>query len=70
MDPILTENLIKLGMGIGGGALVFVGISTTVVLIIRLRFPYLEGRTIGSPKNHENFVNLMLKEKEVKELVY
>jgi hypothetical protein len=27
-------------------------------------------RTIGSPKNHEKFVNLVLKEKDVKELVY
>lgn len=27
-------------------------------------------RTIGSPKNHEKFVNLVLKDKDVKELVY
>ena len=112
-----------LGMGIGGGELVFVGASTVVVLIILFGFPYLEGwidgireartyrltipaargktldkiheavkthtltvleyhqtktensitgtwRTIGSPNNHEKFVHLMLKEKDVKELVY
>lgn len=112
-----------LGMGIGGGELIFVTISTFVVLIVLFVFPYLERwidqsreartykiviastnlegadkikealashllqtlahhqtktetaiigtwRVIGSPRNHENFVDQMVKDDHIKELNY
>ena len=112
-----------LGMGIGAGELIFVSISTGVVLIVLFIFPYVERwidrsrearsyriviatndtkggdkikntleknalkvlvhhqtktessiigtwRVIGSPKNHEKFVDQMVKDKNIKELVY
>lgn len=112
-----------LGMGIGGGELIFVAISTVVVLIVLFVFPYLERwidqsrearsykivtaktnikgadtikkaldshslqtlvhhqtktensiigtwRVIGSPINHEKFVDQMVKDKTIKELIY
>ena len=112
-----------LGMGIGGGELVFVAVSTAVVLVVLFIFPYIERwidrsrearsyriviatsdtkggdkiksafeknalkvldhhqtktessvigtwRVIGSPKSHEKFVDQMVKDKNIKELVY
>lgn len=112
-----------LGMGIGAGELVFVSISTFVVLIVLFIFPYLERwidqsrearsyrivmastdlqgvekikdaldahalrelshhqtktedaiigtwRVIGAPKNHEKFVDKMVKDKTVREFTY
>jgi putative Mg2+ transporter-C (MgtC) family protein len=112
-----------LGMGIGAGELIFVTISTFVVLIVLFIFPYLEKwidqsrearsyriviantnikgadkikktldacslqtqvhhqtktenaiigtwRVIGSPKNHEKFVDQMVRDKTIKELTY
>lgn len=112
-----------LGMGIGAGELVFVSISTFVVLIVLFIFPYLERRidqsrearsyrivmastnlkgiekiknaldanalrmlnhhqtktedaiigtwrVIGSPKNHEKFVDKMVEDESVKEFTY
>ncbi len=112
-----------LGMGIGAGELMFVSISTAVVLIVLFIFPYIERwidhirearsykivisssslkgvdkikkamaecslnvleqhqtkkedmvvgmwRVIGSPKNHEKFVDQMVKDKTIKEIVY
>lgn len=112
-----------LGMGIGAGELIFVFISTGVVLIVLFIFPYIERwidrsrearsykiviansdtkgvdkiktalekhslkvlvhhqtktensiigtwRAIGSPKNHEKFVDQMVKDNDIKELVY
>lgn len=112
-----------LGMGIGAGELVFISISTFVVIVVLLVFPRIglwidrirESRsykivisssnihriekiqetfqacdlqiyehhqskigdtlvgtwhTIGSPKSHEKFVSMMLKDKDIQELVY
>lgn len=112
-----------LGMGIGAGELVFVSISTFVVLTVLFIFPYLERwidqsrearsyrivmastnlkgvekikealdthalkmlthhqtktedaiigtwRVIGSPRNHEKFVDEMVKDKSVREFTY
>jgi putative Mg2+ transporter-C (MgtC) family protein len=112
-----------LGMGIGAGELIFVAISTAVVLIVLFIFPYLEKwidqsrearsyrivitnanvkgaerikkallsfslqmldhhqtktkdaiigtwRVIGSPDNHEKFVDQMVKDKTIKEITY
>lgn len=112
-----------LGMGIGAGELVFVSISTFVVLIVLFVFPYLERwidqsrearsyrivitntdlkgvgkikdaleanslrmlnhhqtktedaiigtwRVIGSPKNHEKFVDKMVEDEAVREFTY
>jgi putative Mg2+ transporter-C (MgtC) family protein len=112
-----------LGMGIGAGELIFVSISSGIVLIVLFLFPYVERwidrireartyriviatgnikgvekikrtlracslnalehhqtkrentvvgtwRVIGSPKNHERFVDEMVKDKNVKEIVY
>jgi putative Mg2+ transporter-C (MgtC) family protein len=112
-----------LGMGIGGGELIFVAISTLTVLFVLLIFPRLEiwidriresrsykivfsadniekldliekafksrelfvyehhqskigdtiigtWHTMGSPKNHDQFVSDMLKDKEIREFVY
>lgn len=112
-----------LGMGIGAGELVFVSISTFVVLIVLFIFPYLERwidqsreartyrivmastdlqgvekikneldahalreithhqtktedaiigtwRVIGSPRNHEKFVDKMVKDKAIREFTY
>lgn len=112
-----------LGMGIGAGELVFVAISTFIVIIVLLLFPRLElgidriresrtykiivltanadkidqindalathelkvyehhqskssntiigtWQTIGSPKNHEKFSLLMVKDKDIEDFVY
>jgi len=112
-----------LGMGIGAGELVFVSISTGVVLVVLFIFPYIERwidrsrearsyriviatadtkggdkiknaleknalkvlahhqtktenaiigtwRVIGSPVNHEKFVDQMVEDENIKELVY
>jgi len=112
-----------LGMGIGAGELIFVSISTGVVLVVLFIFPYIERwidrsrearsyriviattetkggdkiknafennalkvlvhhqtktenaiigtwRVIGSPINHEKFVDQMVQDKNIKELVY
>lgn len=112
-----------LGMGIGAGELLFVAISTAVVLVVLFVFPYLERwidqsrearsyrivisnanlkdsdkikkalashslktlthhqtktesaiigtwRVIGSPKDHERFVDQMVRDKAIKELIY
>jgi putative Mg2+ transporter-C (MgtC) family protein len=112
-----------LGMGIGAGELVFVSISSGVVLIVLFVFPYVERwidrirearlyriviassdlrstdkikkilasyslrvldhhqtkkentitgtwRVIGSPSNHERFVEQMVKDKNIKEIIY
>lgn len=112
-----------LGMGIGAGEMIFVVISTFVVLVVLFIFPYIERwidrsrearsyrivfassnargaekikkalddyslrmldhhqtktedviignwRVIGSPKNHESFVDQMVRDKAIKELTY
>ena len=112
-----------LGMGIGAGDLIFVSVSTAVVLLVLIVFPRLEARidgiresrtyrivfagttwrnlenvhdalkshslmvlehhqsktessvtgtwrAIGSPKHHEEFVGLMFRDKDVKQLDY
>ena len=112
-----------LGMGIGAGELIFVSITSAVVLIVLLLFPTIERwidriretrsyriviasnnikgiekikkslhsyslkildhhqtktekaivgtwRVFGSPKNHEKFVNQMVKDKSIKEIIY
>lgn len=112
-----------LGMGIGAGELIFVTISTFIVIIVLLVFPRLElwighiresrtykivvstanadkidkinealathelkvyehhqsktgntiigtWHTIGSPKHHENFALIMVKDKEIEDFVY
>lgn len=112
-----------LGMGIGGGELLFVSISTGVVLIVLFVFPFIERRidrirearsykimvsssnaesidkvknslssnflkvldhhqtkqestitgtwrVIGSPHNHEKFVDEMVRDGSIKEIIY
>lgn len=72
MDNVLIDNLIKLGMAVLMGGLIGACSLQVIEHHQSKTGDTIIGtwRAIGLPENHEKFVELMMKDKGVKELVY